>query len=112
MADEPKPSETGTESAAAPAAKAKKAEAITRREFNWLALAWSFFAASAAAGLTAMGRFNEAEDAMRTAQQLDPLSLIANAALGWVYFHAGRFDDAVAQCQRTLALDLDAAGMN
>ena len=60
MADESKPSVTGTETAAAPpAAKAKKAEAaeMTRREFNWLALAWSFFAASAAAGLTAMGRF-------------------------------------------------------
>ena len=30
---------------------------VTRREFNWLALAWSFFAASTGAGLTAMGRF-------------------------------------------------------
>ncbi len=62
MADEtkvPETSGTGTETPApAPAAKAKKAEAaMTRREFNWLALAWSFFAASAGAGLTAMGRF-------------------------------------------------------
>jgi cytochrome b6-f complex iron-sulfur subunit len=62
MAEEtkaPETSGTGAETPAAPAApagKAKKAE-ITRREFNWLALAWSFFAASAAAGLTAMGRF-------------------------------------------------------
>jgi cytochrome b6-f complex iron-sulfur subunit len=60
MADETKPSETGTESAPgpAPASKAKKGDAgTTRRDFNWLALAWSFFAASAAAGLTATGRF-------------------------------------------------------
>ena len=62
MADEtkaPETSGTGTETPApAPARKAKKAEAeINRREFNWLALAWSFFAASAAAGLTATGRF-------------------------------------------------------
>jgi len=63
MADETKAPETsgsGTETPApAPAGKAKKAEAAetTRREFNWLALAWSFFAASAAAGLTATGRF-------------------------------------------------------
>ena len=61
MADESKPSDTGTETASTPppASKAKKADTaeMTRREFNWLALAWSFFAASAAAGLTAMGRF-------------------------------------------------------
>ena len=55
MADETKPTETES---SPPAAKAKKADAeMTRRQFNWLALAWSFFAASAAAGLTAMGRF-------------------------------------------------------
>jgi cytochrome b6-f complex iron-sulfur subunit len=62
MADEtkaPETSGTGAETPKAPAAKAKKADApeMTRREFNWLALAWSFFAASAGAGLTAMGRF-------------------------------------------------------
>jgi cytochrome b6-f complex iron-sulfur subunit len=61
MADEtkaPETSGTGAEAPAPPAAKTKKAEKeMTRREFNWLALAWSFFAASAAAGLTAMGRF-------------------------------------------------------
>ena len=60
MADETKATDksgTGTETAA-PAGKAKKVKAeMTRREFNWLALAWSFFAASAAAQLTAMGRF-------------------------------------------------------
>jgi TolB-like protein/DNA-binding SARP family transcriptional activator len=55
--------------------------------------------------LTAMGRFDEAELEMTAAQQLDPLSLIANAALGWVYYYAGRQDDAVTQLQRTLALD-------
>lgn len=55
--------------------------------------------------LTAMGRFDEAEREMTAAQQLDPLSLIANAALGWVYYYAGRQEDAVAQLQRTLALD-------
>ncbi|HEY7820736.1 MAG TPA: Rieske 2Fe-2S domain-containing protein [Vicinamibacteria bacterium] len=41
------------------AANVKKddTKGTTRREFNWLALAWTFFAASAAAGFTAMGRF-------------------------------------------------------
>lgn len=55
--------------------------------------------------LTAMGRFTEAEAAMRRAQELDPLSLIANAALGWVHYYAGDYDQAIAQCHRTLELD-------
>ena len=38
-------------------APAKKKKEVSRREFNWLALAWTFFSASAAAGLTAVGRF-------------------------------------------------------
>jgi cytochrome b6-f complex iron-sulfur subunit len=50
MADETKAT---TESKKEPEKETK----VTRREFNWLALAWSFFAASAGAGLTAMGRF-------------------------------------------------------
>ena len=48
--DPPKP-----EKKAAPAKKSKKD--VSRRDFNWLALAWIFFSASAAAGLTAVGRF-------------------------------------------------------
>jgi TolB-like protein/Tfp pilus assembly protein PilF len=57
--------------------------------------------------LTAAGRFDEADRAMRRAQQLDPLSLIANAALGWVWYHAGRHEDAVEQLRLTLGLDPD-----
>ena len=42
----------------APAKKSSQEERrLTRREFNWLALGWTFFAAAAGAGLTAMGRF-------------------------------------------------------
>lgn len=44
--------------------------------------------------LTAAGRFDEAVVAMRRAQQLDPLSLIARAAEGWVLYHAGKYPDA------------------
>jgi cytochrome b6-f complex iron-sulfur subunit len=54
MAEETKQTATETK---APGAKKAEGPEMTRREFNWLALAWSFFAASAAAGLTAMGRF-------------------------------------------------------
>jgi TolB-like protein/DNA-binding SARP family transcriptional activator/Flp pilus assembly protein TadD len=55
--------------------------------------------------LTARGRFPEAESAMLRAQELDPLSLIANAALGWVHYYAGDYDRSIAQCLRTLELD-------
>ena len=57
--------------------------------------------------LTASGRFAEAEGSMRRAQELDPLSLIANAALGWVRFFAGRYEEALEQCRRTLELEPD-----
>ena len=57
--------------------------------------------------LVAAGRFDEAEREMRRAQQLDPLSLIASAALGWVRYFAGQHDDALAQLRLTLALDED-----
>ncbi len=54
--------------------------------------------------LTAMGRFDEAVEHMRQAQERDPLSLIANAALGWSYYYGRRYREAVAQFQRTLEL--------
>ena len=57
--------------------------------------------------LTAAGRFDEAEQQMRRAQQSDPLSLIANAALGWVRYFAGRHREALDQYELTLALDRD-----
>ena len=57
--------------------------------------------------LTARGRFDEAVAAMRRAQQVDPLSLIASAALGWVHFYRRGYDAAVDQCRQTLALNPD-----
>jgi tetratricopeptide (TPR) repeat protein len=48
--------------------------------------------------LTAAGRFDEAEREMRRAQEIDPLSLIASAALGWVKYYAGDYaSDARAE---------------
>jgi TolB-like protein/DNA-binding SARP family transcriptional activator/Tfp pilus assembly protein PilF len=55
--------------------------------------------------LTAMGRFDEAVSEMRLAQELDPLSLIANAALGWVFYHAREYGESLEQCRRTQELD-------
>ena len=59
--NEPKISGKATPSAGKPplaAAKSKsEGEAVTRREFNWLALAWTAFTAASVAGLTATFRF-------------------------------------------------------
>ena len=57
--------------------------------------------------LTVSGRFVDAEREMRAAQEADPLSLIANAALGWSFYLAGRWEEALEQCRRTLDLDPD-----
>jgi TolB-like protein/Tfp pilus assembly protein PilF len=55
--------------------------------------------------LVATGRFDEAADAMRRALEIEPLSLIASAALGWVHLLAGDHDAALAQLRSTLDLD-------
>ena len=55
--------------------------------------------------LTARGRFDEAVAAMRHAQEVDPLSLVASAALGWVHYYRRDYDAAVEQCRRTLELN-------
>ncbi|MCA9738988.1 MAG: tetratricopeptide repeat protein [Gemmatimonadetes bacterium] len=57
--------------------------------------------------LYAQGRFGEAEREMRIAQELDPLSLIANSALGWVLYYAGEHERALAQLASVAELDPD-----
>ena len=59
--------------------------------------------------LTARAQFDEAERAMRRAQEIDPLSLIASAAHGWVLYLAGEYERAAEQCRLTLELDPDYA---
>lgn len=55
--------------------------------------------------LTALGRFSEAEEQTRRAQQLDPFSLIVNSHYGFIYYFAHRYDDVITNCQKTLKLD-------
>lgn len=57
--------------------------------------------------LTAMGRFDEALREMRTASELDPLSTIAFAAIGWVHLYAGDHEAAIDQLAATLERDPD-----
>src|SRR5690606_20320557 len=53
------------------------------------------------------GRFEEAAREMTHAREVNPLSLIANGALGWVYFYARRYEDAIAQCDLALEMAPD-----
>src|SRR6266542_4047441 len=53
--------------------------------------------------LTAMGRFDDAVNAARRGQELDPLSTIESTTLGVRLYYARRFPEAIAQFERTLA---------
>jgi serine/threonine protein kinase/tetratricopeptide (TPR) repeat protein len=55
--------------------------------------------------LTTMGRPAEAIAQMRNGQELDPLSLIINVAIGWAYYMARRYDEALEQLLQTVELD-------
>jgi tetratricopeptide (TPR) repeat protein len=52
-----------------------------------------------------MGRQLEAIAQMQNSQTLDPLSLIINAAIGWAYYMARRYDEALEQLLQTVELD-------
>jgi TolB-like protein/DNA-binding winged helix-turn-helix (wHTH) protein/tetratricopeptide (TPR) repeat protein len=64
-----------------------------------LARAWQYKSAI----LTAMGRFDEAVQAARQGQELDPLSVLENTTLGVRLYYARRFPEAITQFNRTLA---------
>jgi len=52
-----------------------------------------------------LGRHEEAMARMKKSQELDPLSLIINVAVGWALYHARRYDEAIEQLRRTVDLD-------
>jgi TolB-like protein/Tfp pilus assembly protein PilF len=53
----------------------------------------------------AVGEFDRAIAELKRAQQLDPLSLIINADLGFGFVAARRYDDAIAQLRKTIEMD-------
>lgn len=55
--------------------------------------------------LEALARFDRAIAEGKRAVELDPLSLIANSDLGYVYLNARRYDEAVAQLSKTIEID-------
>ena len=52
-----------------------------------------------------MGRHAEAIAKMKNGQDLDPLSLIINVAVGWALYFGRRYDEAIEQLQRTIELE-------
>jgi len=52
-----------------------------------------------------MGRHGEAIARIKTGQELDPMSLIINVAVGWAFYCARRYDEAIEQLRRTVELD-------
>ena len=61
---------------------------------HWMSIYWC-----------ARARFGKALEAIRRAQELDPLSLIINTHYAWVYYFARRYDDAIEQYKRTLEME-------
>jgi TolB-like protein/Tfp pilus assembly protein PilF len=57
--------------------------------------------------LTMTGRFDEAEVRIREAQEAAPLSLAVRAVHGWILTSAGRFTQARAVLDSTIAMDQD-----
>jgi eukaryotic-like serine/threonine-protein kinase len=55
--------------------------------------------------LMTMGRHADAIARMKNSQELDPLSLIISVAIGWAFYMAQRYDEAIDQLQRTVDLD-------
>src|SRR6516225_5852674 len=55
--------------------------------------------------LTTLGRNDEAISEMKTAEGLDPLSLIISAELAEEFLIARRYDEAIKQSRKTMALD-------
>lgn len=55
--------------------------------------------------LKATGQTAAAIRECQLAQQLDPLSSFATVSLGWAYYFARRYDEALAQGQKVLELD-------
>jgi serine/threonine protein kinase/Tfp pilus assembly protein PilF len=55
--------------------------------------------------LMTMGRHEEAIARVKNSQELDPLSLIINVAIGWTFYMGRQYDKAIEQLLRTVDLD-------
>jgi len=60
--------------------------------------------------LAALGRHDEALASIKRAQQLDPLSVPVNRAVGWIVYFSRRYDQAIEELRKTLGMDPDFLG--
>jgi TolB-like protein len=60
--------------------------------------------------LAAQGRFDDAVAEIRKAQQLDPLAVPVNRAVGWILYFARRYDESVEELRKTLSMNADFLG--
>ncbi len=55
--------------------------------------------------LIVTGRVEQGTEQMRRGQELDPLSLIINAGVGWSLYFCRRYGEAIEQCRKALEMD-------
>ena len=55
--------------------------------------------------LRSLGRFDEALQRIKTAQELDPLSMHINTAVGSIFYFARKYDEAKEECTKALEID-------
>jgi TolB-like protein/Tfp pilus assembly protein PilF len=56
--------------------------------------------------LQAMGRSDEALREIKIGHEIDPQSIIIDSEIGWAYYYARNYEQAVAEYQRTLKMDI------
>lgn len=55
--------------------------------------------------LVTLGRFDEALQMIKKAQEIDPLSLIINTGLGMVLYYSGHYEEAIIQYHKVIQMD-------
>src|SRR6476620_2485807 len=60
--------------------------------------------------LVSLGRSDEAVAEIKRAQQLDPLAVPVNRAVGWVLYFARRYEEAEDELRKALAMNADFVG--
>ncbi len=60
--------------------------------------------------LAALGRHDEALASAKRAQQLDPLSVPVNRAVGWILYFGQRYDEAIDELRKALAMNPEFLG--
>jgi len=55
--------------------------------------------------LMASGRHPEAQAEIKRARELDPLSIIINSVVGWIYYEGRQYPQAIQECEKTFEMD-------